>query len=195
MAHNLDLIDNHDGYLSRSQKQMLWWRAIRYMVGYCVGAVVVCFFIAAWTRFNVTDVALVVGAIAFFVIWGRWQFYSREITDGWVEVLAGPVELGIEEIKSSPRFSLTCDGKTLQITSKILLSFKNGDPYLVYVTPITNIFLGAEPLEMEYAGKTRRSYPRESLLLGDDGELLYPEYVEDEMPRRKHAKHHKWQHP
>jgi hypothetical protein len=194
MAFERDLIDNHDGYLSETQRQMLRGRATWRIVGYGIVSFIVCFFIVKTTLGPVSDRLPWLGLavlVTLVFIWSRWRDFSNEITEGRVDILAGPVDLRITEGKVT-QYSLTVDGRTFQITAKNLLSFKNGDPYLVYITPRTKLFLSAEPLNQdEYVFEPIPYDPEEAIWLGDDGELVQSDSAQHKKTQRKQHKHHR----
>jgi hypothetical protein len=91
------------------------------------------------------------GGLLYF-LWqavNTWRRYSRDLSDGFVELIEGMV---VQNPKGQGRYttySIQVAGQEFKVDGKTMLAFQNGGQYRVYYVPNSKTIVAAESLDGE----------------------------------------------
>ncbi len=84
----------------------------------------------------------VLGYSAYYAM-ERWNQYRKDLAENRTAVIEGRVKIKVFHYKE-PKYKISIEDVRFEVSKEIFLTFKNGDPYIIYYAPYSNKLLSAE---------------------------------------------------
>lgn len=152
-----DLMANRDGYMTKEQRVRLRRIGLSRYLPSAFGSIVfgIAFFLCLLlllTGLRDGQLLFLLSIFGFMSVWlagyayVHWRKFKADLEKGNVAMAAGQIRLNIYGFGNRIGFSVGIEKQSFGVKRRILLAFKNGEPYQIYYAPHSRTLLSAEHL-------------------------------------------------